>query len=313
MNDRARLMQAFALAARVDARATSPNPRVGCVLVKGGRVLGRGAHHGYGKPHAEPTALARARSAKGATAFVTMEPCFPYPGKRNPSCAETLVKAGVRRVVCGSLDPNPKVRGRGVAYLRRRGVAVTVLPVPEAEALNRGFFSRMSRGRPWVILKTALSLDGKAAAENGRSRWVTGPAARRLVHAWRAECDAVLVGAGTLRADDPALTAHGAGKDPVRVILAGRKPLPKRAKAYPALVYRSIKPMLSDLSKRGIGTLFVEGGPKVHASFLKAGLVDEARVFIAPKLLAGSKDPNAGKLSLTLKKVGDDFLFSGTL
>lgn len=309
MTDRDWLSRAFALARRVDPRRVGPNPRVACILVKDGRVVGRGVH--AGGPHAEPLALRRA--PKGASAYVTMEPCVSFPGKRNPSCAEALVAAGVRRVVCGSLDPNPRVRGRGAALLRRAGVKVSLLESPEAEALNRGFFSRMRRGRPWVILKTALSLDGKAAAENGRSRWVTGPAARGLVHDWRAQCDAVLVGAGTLRADDPALTAHGAGKDPVRVILAGRKPLPKRAKAYPALVYRSLRPMLRDLAKRGVGTLLLEGGPAVHASFLRAGLVDEARVFIAPKLLGGAKDPNVRSLDVRLRKVGADYLFTGTL
>ncbi len=306
MNDRAWLKKAFALAERVPPSSCSPNPRVACVIV--GKKVTAGVHRGG--PHAEPQAL---KGAKGGVAYVTMEPCVTFPGKRNPSCAETLVKAGVRRVVCGSLDPNPKVRGKGVALLRKAGVKVDVIPMPEAETLNRGFISRMTRRRPWVILKTALSLDGKAAAANGRSRWVTGPKARKLVHDWRAECDAVLVGAGTLRADDPRLTAHGAGKDPVRVILKGRKPLPKRRKAYPALVYTSIKPMLKDLAARGVGTLLLEGGPKVHASFLKAGLVDECRVFIAPKLLSGASDPNMKPLDLSLRKVGDDFLFRGTL
>ena len=309
MTDRDWLAKAFALARRVPPRVTSPNPRVACVLVRGNRSWS-GVHRGGA--HAEPLALKKA--PKGVTAYVTMEPCMRFPGKRNPSCAETLVKAGVKRVVCGSLDPNPKVRGKGVAFLRRNGIRVELIETKEAQELNPGFFSRMSRGRPWVILKTALSLDGKAAAANGRSRWVTGPAARRLVHAWRAECDAVLVGAGTLRADNPALTAHGAGRDPLRVVLAGRKPLPKNAKAYPCLVYKEpIKSMLKDLSRRGVGTLFVEGGPKLHASFLKAGLVDEARVFIAPKLLAGSTDPNTRALDLKLKKVGPDFLFTGTV
>lgn len=312
MNDRAWLERAFDLAEAVPPSRTRPNPRVGCVLVRGGKVLGEGAHHGYGLPHAEPTAL-RGRTARGATAYVTMEPCASFRGKRNPSCAQTLVTAGVRRVVCGSLDPNPKVAGRGLRLLRAAGVKTLLLPMPEAEALNRGFFSRMRRGRPWVILKTALSLDGKAAAAGGRSRWVTGPQARRLVHGWRAECDAILVGAGTLRADDPRLTAHGAGRDPLRVILKGRKPLPRRRKAYPALVYTAIRPMLKDLAKKGVGTLLLEGGPKLHASFLKAGLVDECRVFIAPKLLAGARDPNTKPLDLSLSKVGDDFLFRGTL
>lgn len=312
MSDAAHLAAAFALARRVDPRATGANPRVGCLLVKGGRVIGRGAH--AGGPHAEPLALARG-GARGATAYVTMEPCVSFPGKRNPSCAEALAAAGVRRVLCASLDPNPRVRGKGLALLRRAGVRASLLPGFEAEAerLNRGFFSRMRRGRPWVILKTALSLDGKAAAEGGRSRWVTGPAARRLVHRWRAECDAILVGAGTLRADDPALTAHGAGRDPLRVVLAGRKPLPRRRKAYPALVYRSLSAMMRDLARRGVGTLLAEGGPRVHASLLRSGLVDEARVFIAPKLLGGAKDPNARRLETRPRKVGDDYLFEALL
>ncbi len=158
----------------------------------------------------------------------------------------------------------------------------------------------MRRGRPWVILKTALSLDGKAAAASGRSRWVTGPEARAAVHAMRAECDAILVGAGTVLADDPALTAHGAGRNPLRVVLAGRRPLRPRARVFddaaPTVVYRirraaDLRAALKDLAREGVGTLLVEGGPTIHASFLRAGLVDEARVFIAPKLLVRRRRP----------------------
>lgn len=323
-SDRRFLDLAFALARRVDPRETSPNPRVGCVLVKGGRVIARGVHHGYGRPHAEPTALARlGGAARGATAFVTMEPCAPYPGKRNPSCAETLAAAGIARVVCASLDPHAKVAGRGLALLRRAGARAVVLPGYQdaAEELNRGFFSRMRRGRPWVILKTALSLDGKASAVGGRSRWVTGPAARAAVHALRAECDAILVGAGTLRADDPALTAHGAGRDPLRVVLKGRRPLPKSARALrgksPALVLpgKDLRRVLKDLSARGVGTLLVEGGPAVHASFLREGLVDEVKVFLAPKLLSGTTDPNRAPTlrNPAFGRVGDDWLVEGVL
>jgi diaminohydroxyphosphoribosylaminopyrimidine deaminase / 5-amino-6-(5-phosphoribosylamino)uracil reductase len=323
-SDRRFLEMAFALARRVDPRETSPNPRVGCVLVRGGRVIARGVHHGYGRPHAEPTALARlGGSARGATAFVTMEPCAPYPGKRNPSCAETLAAAGIARVVCASLDPHAKVAGRGLALLRRAGAKAEVLPGSQeaAEELNRGFFSRMRRGRPWVILKTALSLDGKAAAASGRSRWVTGPRARAEVHRQRAECDAILVGAGTLRADDPALTAHGAGRDPLRVVLKGRRPLPRGAKALrgpdPALVLpgRDLRRVLRELSARGVGTLLVEGGPTIHAAFLRAGLVDEARIFLAPKLLSGADDPNRAPRLKTprVRRVGDDWLVEGVL
>ncbi|OGS38228.1 MAG: riboflavin biosynthesis protein RibD, partial [Elusimicrobia bacterium RIFOXYD12_FULL_66_9] len=211
------LRRALALARKVPPRAVSPNPRVGCVLVKDGRVVAQAAHLRFGGPHAEPRALARAGArARGATAYVTMEPCAPFPAKKTPSCAVALARAGIVRVVCASLDPNPAVAGRGLSLLRRSGAKIERLPLQEeAERLNRGFFSLMRRRRPWVVMKTALSLDGKAAAASGRSRWVTGPKARKAVHAMRAEFDAILVGAGTVRADDPALTSHGAGPDPL--------------------------------------------------------------------------------------------------
>ncbi|MDD5303474.1 MAG: bifunctional diaminohydroxyphosphoribosylaminopyrimidine deaminase/5-amino-6-(5-phosphoribosylamino)uracil reductase RibD [Elusimicrobia bacterium] len=322
--DRKFLARAFALARRVHPRATSPNPRVGCVLVKGGRVIGEGAHKGFGRPHAEPNTLAFAGSrAEGATAYLTMEPCAAFPGKKTPSCAAALAAAGISRVVCASLDPNPKVAGRGLAKLRRAGAKTVRLPEfqAEAETLNRGFFSLMRRRRPWVILKTALSLDGKAAAANGKSRWVTGPAARAAVHRMRAELDAILVGAGTVLADNPALTSHGAGKNPLRVVVAGRRRLSPRARVFdssaPTLTYRkqALSAVLRDLGRRGVGTLLVEGGPTIHAAFLRAGLVDEARVFLAPKLLSGALDPNtAPRLKAPkVSRVGDDWLISGVL
>ncbi len=325
--DRKFLARAFALARRVRPRATSPNPRVGCVLVKGGRVIGEGAHRGCGKPHAEPNALASAGlRAAGATAYLTMEPCASFPGKKTPSCAETLAAAGVARVVCATLDPNPRVSGRGLARLRRAGVKTLRredFQAP-AEALNRGFFSVMRRRRPWVILKTALSLDGKAAAANGNSRWVTGKAARKAVHRMRAELDAILVGSGTVIKDNPALTAHGAGRNPLRVVLAGRRPLPRRARIFdasaPTVVYRARTPAalraaLKNLARRGVGTLLIEGGPTIHAAFLRAGLVDEARVFLAPKLLSGALDPNTAPRVKTprLSRLGEDWLISGML
>lgn len=322
--DRKFLSRAFAVARRVHPRATSPNPRVGCVLVKNGRVIAEGAHLAFGKPHAEPSTLARVSGrAKGATAFVTMEPCARFPGKKTPSCAETLAAAGISRVVCASLDPNPKVAGRGLAVLRRAGAKTVRLSEfqAEAEALNRGFYSRMRRDRPWVVLKTALSLDGKAAAANGKSRWVTGKPARMAVHRMRAEYDAILVGAGTVLADNPALTSHGAGKNPLRVVLAGKRKLSPRFRVFddsaPTATYRK-KPLLTvlkDLSRRGVGTVLIEGGPAIHASFLKAGLVDEAKVFLAPKLLSGSNDPNTAPRLKTpkLSRLGTDWLISGVL
>ena len=321
------LKRALAVAARVAPRAVSPNPRVGCVLVKSGRVIGEGAHARFGGPHGEAVALGKAGArAKGATAYVTLEPCAAFHGKKTPSCAEALAAAGVRRVICAALDPNPRVAGRGAALLRRAGVRVERRAefTAETEALNRGFFSRMRRDRPWVILKTALSLDGKAAAASGRSRWVTGPQARAAVHAMRAECDAILVGAGTVLADDPALTAHGAGGNPLRVVLAGRRALPPDARVFdasaPTVLYRIKKPRdlraaLRDLARDGVGTLLVEGGPTVHASFLRAGLVDEARVFLAPKLLSGANDPNTAPRLRTprVTRLGVDWLIQGVL
>lgn len=311
------LDRAFAIAARVPPRDVSPNPRVGCVLVKGGRIVGEGAHRRFGGPHAEPTALAKAGTqAKGATAYVTMEPCVRFPGKKTPSCAQTLAIAGVAEVVCGSLDPNPAVAGKGLALLRKAGIKTRLESTPDSQRLNPGFFSRMRRGRPWVILKAALSLDGRAAADSGKSKWITGPEARAEGHRLRSRCDAILIGAGTLRADDPSLRSHGAGPNPLRVILAGRRPLPRKARAYPAEIYRrkTLSFVLRDLARRGIGTLLVEGGPKVHASFLRAGAVDEVRIFVAPKLLAGCDDPDrAPELEPTLRRIGSDWLFEGRL
>ena len=318
------LARAFALARRVHPRSTSPNPRVGCVLVKGGRVIAEGAHLAYGKAHAEPNALAFAGlRAAGATAYLTMEPCAAFPGKKTPSCAETLAAAGISRVVCAALDPNVKVAGRGLAHLRRTGAKTVRLSEfqAEAEALNRGFYSRMRRGRPWVILKTALSLDGKAAAVNGKSRWLTSKAARAAVHRMRAGLDAILVGAGTVLADNPALTSHGAGPNPLRVVLSGRRSLPRHARVFdssaPTLTYRkqALSAVLRDLCRRGVGTLLVEGGPTIHASFLRAGLVDEARVFIAPKLLSGALNANAAPKLKTprVSRHGCDWLIQGIL
>ncbi|MDR2174989.1 MAG: bifunctional diaminohydroxyphosphoribosylaminopyrimidine deaminase/5-amino-6-(5-phosphoribosylamino)uracil reductase RibD [Synergistaceae bacterium] len=203
--------------------AVSPNPRVGCVLVREGRVVGEGFHARWGGPHAEIAALGdaakRGESVRGATVYVTLEPCSHF-GK-TPPCAPRLAEEGVARVVVGAVDPNPKVRGAGIEILKNAGVEVS-LPCMEQECkrLNRGFFRSETLNRPWVTLKAASSLDGKMALANGESKWITGDAARDWAHLMRAEHDGVLVGAGTVRADDPELTVRrSCGKSPLRIIL----------------------------------------------------------------------------------------------
>lgn len=342
MKDDLKFMRRALALARRGKRGAPPNPLVGCVLVKNGKVVGEGWHAKFGSAHAEPQALKKAGAkARGATAYVTLEPCCAHPGKKTPPCAPALIAAGVSRVVAAVRDPNPGVSGGGLKLLRGAGVECEVgLLEGEAERLNEGFFARMRRGRPWVILKAALSLDGKAHCEGGASRWITGPSARKLVHGMRASCDAVLVGIGTALADDPALTAHGSGRNPLRVLLDTQLRLPPKAKlldgSAPTLIFTAsprelrgaecvrlrhshgrlpLKLVLAELARRGVGRLLVEGGPTVHAAFLRDGLVDEARVFIAPKLLGGTRDPNAGPAieKARLRRVGGDLLVSGRL
>lgn len=321
---------------------TAPNPRVGCVIVSGDRVMGEGWHERYGGAHAEVMALKQAgSSARGCTAYVTMEPCCAHAGKKTPPCSKALIRAGVAKVVAGSLDPNPDVAGEGLRQLRAAGLKTTSGALrKQAQALNPDFFSRMKTARPVVILKTALSLDGRAYAPTGRSRWITGKPARRRAHALRASCDAVLVGVETVLADDPTLTSHGRGRDPLRVVLDTRLRTPRRARIFskhsPTVIFTAsrarhprgetiriakngrgldLKLALRILAQRGVRRLLLEGGPKVHASFLAAGMVDEVQVFIAPKLISGAMDPEAAPRlkSPRLTRIGSDFLFSGRL
>ncbi|MGH7914912.1 MAG: bifunctional diaminohydroxyphosphoribosylaminopyrimidine deaminase/5-amino-6-(5-phosphoribosylamino)uracil reductase RibD, partial [Candidatus Binataceae bacterium] len=233
--------RALALAARMLGR-TSPNPAVGCVIVRGGRIVGQGATAGGGRPHAETLALARAGAkARAATVYVSFEPCA-HQGRTAP-CARTLVEAGVRRVVVGCVDPYPPVRGRGVATLRAAGVEVICgVLEDECRRLNQGFITRVTRGRPFATLKLALSLDGRVAAASGDSQWISQPASRALVHRWRNEADAVMVGAGTVLTDNPRLTCRmEGGRDPVRVVIDGRLRCPPRARVF---VQRSAAPAL---------------------------------------------------------------------
>ncbi|HZC46286.1 MAG TPA: bifunctional diaminohydroxyphosphoribosylaminopyrimidine deaminase/5-amino-6-(5-phosphoribosylamino)uracil reductase RibD, partial [Candidatus Acidoferrum sp.] len=213
------MREALALA-REQLGLTSPNPTVGCVIVRGDRVVGRGVTGVGGRPHGEANALADAGArARGATTYVSFEPCAHFG--QTPPCANALVEAGVKRVVVACVDPDPRVSGRGIAILKRAKVDVTAgVLEDEALRLNEGFITRLSLGRPLGILKLAMSLDGRIAAASGDSRWISSRESRELVHRWRRECDAVMVGAGTVIADNPRLTCRIAGgRDPVRVVV----------------------------------------------------------------------------------------------
>ncbi len=304
---------ALELAAR--GKACSPNPRVGCVLVREGMIVGRGWHDKCGGPHAEVNAVRDAGdAARGSTAYVSLEPCSHY-GK-TPPCADLLIERGVSRVVAGMRDPNPKVDGGGLAKLAKAGVSVTTGVLEnECRWMNRGFVRRMMLGRPWVTIKTAASLDGKIALENGESKWITGAESRAAVHAMRAESDAVLTGSGTVLADDPQLTVRDApGRTPLRVILDRRLRTPSRAKilegggtviftlgssprgraaeleaAGAKLEYIAEKgflaAVLDKLCRDGVNYLMVEAGAKVTSAFIASGLCDELALFTAPKIM----------------------------
>jgi len=230
--DHSFMTQALRLAAR-GLRSTTPNPRVGCVLVKDGLVIGEGWHEKAGGPHAEAAALKKVDAggtASGATAYVTLEPCSHHG--RTPPCADALIAAGITRVVAAMQDPNPLVAGQGFARLRAAGIQVEQgLLESEAHELNMGFVSRMTRGRPWVRIKLAISLDGKTALANGQSQWITSPDARRDVHAWRARSCAMLTGIGTVREDNPRLTVRDvdAPRQPLRVVVDSRLEIPEDA------------------------------------------------------------------------------------
>jgi len=325
------MARALALAARGLGR-TFPNPPVGAVFVRGGRIVGEGFHRRAGLPHAEVEALRRARArARGATLYVTLEPCTHFG--RTPPCVDALLPLGLRRVVVAMADPDPRVRGRGIARLRRAGVEVVVGPgAAEAGRLVAGYVSRIRRGRPLVTLKLATTLDGRIAAAGGDARWITGPAARRLAHGLRDVSDAVLVGAGTVRADDPRLTCRlPGGRDPIRVVLAGRRlALPPRARVLrghgaptwivapagappsrvAALRRRGVEVILLPargervpfgrvvraLGARGLTSVLVEGGADVAAAAIRARAVDRLVLFVAPRLLGGDGVPAIGAL-----------------
>ena len=328
--DQIAMAEALDLAAQAIG-LTEPNPRVGCVLTApDGQVIGRGHTREAGGPHAEVVALREARAAdhdlRGATAHVTLEPCSHHG--RTPPCADALVEAGLARVVIAALDPNPLVAGRGVRRLRSAGIEVVHGLMAEASReLNIGFFSRMLRGRPWVRMKVAGSLDGRSALPDGRSQWITGAAARADGHAWRRRSGAILTGVGTVLDDDPRLDTRLAtdpwGRLPLRVVLDSTLRTPPTARLLDApgralllctpatlenearvaalrregVEIEAVAPgadgrpdlaaVLALLARRGINELHVEAGHKLNGSLLRAGLVDELLVYLAPRLFGG--------------------------
>ena len=315
--DHAFMARALRLA-RKGLFSTTPNPRVGCVIVNNGVVVGEGWHRKAGEAHAEVEALRVAGSAaRGATVYVTLEPCSHHG--RTPPCAVALIEAGVGRVVAAMEDPNPQVAGRGVAMLVDAGISTQCgLMSVEANELNVGFVSRMSRGRPWVRMKLAASLDGKTALLNGASQWITGPAARQDGHRWRARACAILSGIGTVRDDDPQLNVRGVAteRQPGKVVVDSRLDLSPEARvlvggkllvatavdnavkvaalrARGAEVIRlenrsgkvDLAALLAELGRRGINELHVEGGYRLSGALLAEGLVDELLLYLAPCLL----------------------------
>lgn len=265
-----------------------PNPQVGCVLVRDGRVIGEGWHQGAGTPHAEVAALRAAGDAAGATAYVSLEPCN-HIGRTGP-CAQALIDAGVASVVYAQADPNPVASG-GAEHLREADVEVRHEPVPTD--LNRYWTYAVSHARPFVTWKFAATLDGRSAAADGSSQWITGPAAREDVQARRATAGAIIAGTGTVLADDPRLTVRGHDGNPLRVVVGHREiPATARVKAdgnYLQVATHDPTEVLNVLQDRDIRHAWLEGGPQLAAAFLRAGLVDEIVAYLAPALLgAGS-------------------------
>lgn len=322
------------LALRLAAKGrgkTSPNPMVGAVVVRGSRIVGRGYHHKAGEPHAEVLALRQAGNrARGATLYLNLEPCSHFG--RTPPCTDTILQAGIRRVVTGMKDPNPLVAGKGIQRLRRAGVQVEVgILESECREMNAPFCKYITMGSPFVILKAACSLDGKIATHSGDSHWVSSEASRKRVHRLRMDVDAVMVGSGTVRRDDPLLTVRLPGArvscQPLRVVVDSRLgislscQLVRTAGRYRTLVATTKKAspakirklqkakvevwtgqsdargrvrlsaLAEELGRRGIVSVLLEGGATLNASAIREGIVDRILVFFAPKIVGGDKAP----------------------
>jgi diaminohydroxyphosphoribosylaminopyrimidine deaminase/5-amino-6-(5-phosphoribosylamino)uracil reductase len=316
--------------ARRGAGKTSPNPMVGCVVVKGGKTVGKGYHRAAGKPHAELEALSQAGGrARGSTLYVSLEPCCHWG--RTPPCTDAIIEAGVREVVAAMEDPNPKVAGKGLKTLQRAGIKTTCGVLEgAARRLNEAYAKHVTSGLPFVTLKAGMSLDGKISTSSGESRWITGEASRDYVHRMRATSDAIMVGIETVLKDDPKLTARprkGMGRNPVRVVVDSRLRVPLSAKIFDprsdarvivattgaanARKLEKLKAMdgavvlslegpkgrvdlsllMRDLGEMGIASLLAEGGSEVNASLLRDGLVDKVMFFLAPMIIGGRRSP----------------------
>ena len=325
--DERHLLRALELAAEARGQV-SPNPLVGAVVVKNGRTIGEGFHHAAGEPHAEREALAAcSEDPAGATLYVSLEPCCHHG--RTPPCTEAIVSAGIARVVIASDDPSGKAAGRGLGILRDEGVAVEVVNGAVSEAarlLNQPFRKHAKTGRPLVVWKAAMTLDGRVATARGDSKWISSDASRAHAHRWRAECDAVAVGIGTVLADDPLLTARfeGVSRQPRRIVFDSEARLPltsrlvRTVREAPVVVVCSraakrtatealaaagvevivvrgdtegarVAAALAELGQREVQSLMLEGGPHLAGAFMDAGELDEARVFVAPLIAGGTE------------------------
>lgn len=315
----------------------SPNPMVGAVVVRDGVAVGEGYHHRVGEPHAEPNALdAAGDAAQGATLYVTLEPCSTWG--RTPPCTQRIIRAGVRRVVIGTLDANPAHKGAAISILQHAGITVDCgILDTECRALNEAFFWWITTRKPFVILKMAMTLDGKIATEGGDSKWITGEPARRMVQSMRRRADAVMVGGATVLADQPSLMVRQPAhwpRQPRRLVwssmsklppstrmLSDGGPAPELLKPQTTLEWQAV---LTRLGAENVSTLLLEGGGELAAAALKAGIVNQVAFFVAPKILCGRNSrpvvggDNPVSLSsaislynMNARKIGDDILLTG--
>jgi diaminohydroxyphosphoribosylaminopyrimidine deaminase/5-amino-6-(5-phosphoribosylamino)uracil reductase len=321
--DRAHLERALELA-ELGRGTTRPNPVVGAVVVAGGEVVGEGWHERKGQPHAESIALEQAGArARGSTLYVTLEPCAHHGA--TPPCADAVVAAGVERVVAAVGDPNPRTDGQGFERLRGAGIDVVLAGGDlewRARTQNEAYRTWVSLGRPFVTYKAAVTLDGRVAAASGDARWISGEQSRRRVHELRAQVDAVAVGMGTVRRENPSLTARdvGATSQPRRLAFGGG-PLPEGSELE--LLAGPIEDELAALAEQGVQSLLLEGGPTLASGFLQAGAIDKLLLFVAPKLVGGADAPSLFSGSgverladalpvarLTCEPVGEDLLLT---